>query len=439
MGIVFWTVFEHLINVFQGISCSAFIFLMLEYKSGKIQKLLSYSCCSILVYLALTISNRITAFEGIAIFVYSAILFVFAVFLFDGSVLKKLIISIIPVNALAVGSIFSTNAVSSFADVPILELMTEGSQYRLITVIISNAVFVSILAIIVFVSRRVSIELDNHEWVFIGVVLFISVITFNFIYNIVFEITSRTGKLNISLAVLGLVAINITIYVLLISLSKKNKVALENSLLKQQVRFQEMSSKEIKRQYEHLHKVRHDFNNMLKVIQSLNDSGKKEQIDEYIQEYQKTQNGAIQVVSTDNDYINAIVNSKVAEAKEFSIDVVLSVVQEIGKLNTLEICSLLGNMFDNAIEACKKCKGSKSIVLDISRRNSDYEILMRNSICASVLSNNPTLTTSKMDRENHGYGTKIINEIAGRNHGFADFYEDGDMFCCHVIVSFEEK
>lgn len=436
MKTIGWIVFEHIINIFQGLSCTAFLFLILHFTHSKLQKIISYLFCSALVYLALTLSNRFTEFEGIGIFVYSLILLAFSVFLFDGNILKKIIISIIPVNALAVGSIVSTNLVSSITGIAIIDLMTIESSNRLLTVLISNAVFFMILAIIVLTARKNNIELEPRDWKVVGIIIFISIITFYFIYNVAFEITTNVGKLNITFAVLGLTVLNIAAYVLLISLSRKNKLLMENMLLKQQIRFNEVNSKEIKRQYEQLNKLHHDFNNTLNIIQSLNSSGKGTQIDSFISEYLKTAHkNLVQIVTTDNDYINAILNSKISEAKSEGIEIVLSVVQLIGNVNTVDICSLLGNMFDNAIEACKKCNGSKKIILDIAQRNGSLEILMKNTINSSVLKDNPTLISSKSDRENHGYGIKIINEISERNHGIADFYESNDMFCCHVIVS----
>ena len=432
--------FEQSINIIQSLLCTAFLFVMLKLKKNIVHKAVSYLLCSALLYFFINVSNLITAFEGIAIFAYALLLFVFSIFLFDDVYLKRLIISLIPFNASAVGSIISTNLISSLTNKDVVELLNEGVKYRVLTVIISNAIFISILAIIVFITRKDNIELDTQDWMVIGIVLFISILTFYFIYNIAFEITSRIGKLYVTLAVLGLTMLNVTAYVLLISLSRKNKLVLENTLLKQQIKFDEVNSEEIKRKYEQLHKMRHDFNNTLSMIQSLNDSGKGEQINRLVSEYkQSTKRDIVQTVTTDNDYINAIVNSKISDAKSEGIEIVLSIIQHIGEVNTMAICSLLGNMFDNAIEACKKCQDDRKIILDISKRNGGLEIIMKNTISSSVLKDNPELITSKADKENHGYGTKIINEIAERNHGIADFYESGDMFCCHVIVSFDEK
>lgn len=430
--------FEQSINIIQSLLCTAFLFVMLKFKKN-CHKAPSYLLCSALLYIFINVSNLITAFEGIAIFAYALLFFIFSIFFFDDAYLKRLIISLIPFNASAVGSIISTNLISSLTNKDVVDLLNDGVKYRVLTVIISNVIFISILAIIVFMTRKDSIELGAQDWTVIGIVLFISILTFYFIYNIAFEITSRIGKLYITLAVLGLTMLNVAAYILLISLSRKNKLVLENTLLKQQIKFDEVNSEEIKRKYEQLHKMRHDFNNTLSMIQSLNDSGKGTQINCLISEYQQSaKRDIVQTVTTDNDYINAIVNSKISEAKSEDIEIVLSIIQHIGKVNTMAICSLLGNMFDNAIDACKKCQGDKKIILDILKRNIGLDILMKNTVHSSVLKDNPELITSKADKENHGYGTKIINEIAEHNHGIADFYESGDMFCCHVIVSFDE-
>lgn len=433
-------IFEQSVNVVQAFVCTAFVFLMQRFKKKVHYKAICYIICTALLLILFDICNNMTDFEGIAIFLYVLLLFGCSVVLFDDQNLKKLIISMIPLNALAIGSIVSTNIVSYFAEVQVYELMSENSPLRFQTVIISNVVSIGILMILILASGNSKIELDNHDWKIIGTILFISIITFYFIYNIAFEISSIIGKLHITLAVLGLTALNISAYVLLISLSRKNRLALENTLLKQQIHFGEINSQDIKRQYEQLHKMRHDFYNTLSVIQHLNMAGKSEQLDRYISEYlKKSYKDTIQTVTTDNDYINAIVSSKISEAKGEDIEVILSVIKHIDKINTMDICSLLGNMFDNAISACKKCHDRKKIILDISERNGSLEILMKNSVSSSVLKVNPTLATDKADKENHGYGTKIINEIAQRNHGIADFYEESCMFCCHVILSFEES
>ena len=72
--------FEQSINIIQSLLCTAFLFVMLKLKKNIVHKAVSYLLCSALLYFFINVSNLITAFEGIAIFAYALLLFVFYLF-----------------------------------------------------------------------------------------------------------------------------------------------------------------------------------------------------------------------------------------------------------------------------------------------------------------------------------------------------------------------
>lgn len=51
-----------------------------------------------------------------------------------------------------------------------------------------------------------------------------------------------------------------------------------------------------------------------------------------------------------------------------------------------------------------------------------------------LLAKNPHLRTTKKNKSSHGYGTKIICDIARKYHGKYDFYEEEGFFCCSVTL-----
>lgn len=59
-------------------------------------------------------------------------------------------------------------------------------------------------------------------------------------------------------------------------------------------------------------------------------------------------------------------------------------------------------------------------------------MLVRNSIPASVLNDNPTLKSTKTDSMEHGFGVKTIRAIAEKYGGSVDFYEEDLTFICRV-------
>lgn len=106
----------------------------------------------------------------------------------------------------------------------------------------------------------------------------------------------------------------------------------------------------------------------------------------------------------------------------------------IAASNPVDICNVIGNLFDNAIAACLKVKDNRRISLHIYDQGEETVFCMKNSIAHSVLEYNPDLKTEKDDPHSHGYGTRIIREIAQKHRGFADFYEEGNEFCCNVVM-----
>lgn len=59
---------------------------------------------------------------------------------------------------------------------------------------------------------------------------------------------------------------------------------------------------------------------------------------------------------------------------------------------------------------------------------------MKNTIDESVVTKNPYLHTIKKYKDVHGYGTKIIHDIARKYKGKCDFYEEDSFFCCSVTL-----
>lgn len=110
-------------------------------------------------------------------------------------------------------------------------------------------------------------------------------------------------------------------------------------------------------------------------------------------------------------------------------------VTDFSDINDVDLCSLLSNILDNAITACKNCQiDSKRIFINIISDEYKYVFCVKNSIPESVLQHNPDLITTKSDKDNHGMGVKIIRSIAAKYDGKVDYYEEDKEFCCSVIL-----
>ena len=432
---IVWLLFDLLVNLYQSFLFFFFGFNVINYKNIKLNKWIPIFFGTTILFIVVTSFNYIVAFEGAAAFIYSAIVFLFLLFFTNASVAKKILISLIPTSVMAIVTTFSLNFTSILFQQDIYDLMSISSFYRLFVIFLTMILLSVFLYILQKIIKRNDVFLTKIEWITIISVLAISIIIFLLLYLIVFSGINDTAKIYIACAVILIIITDITVYVLLIQLSKKHKIEIENKLLLQQHAFQTESTNEIMAQYNELQKTRHDFKNTLRVIQTLNREANSQEIDNYINEYLETQNRSVRIISTDNEYVNAIINSKIAIASKENIEITVNTISDIKCSNNIDLCNIIGNLFDNAIEACLLCESNRSIYLEISKEDENTVIFMQNSIRESVLDKNPNLTTTKKNKNRHGYGTKIIQDLANKYNGFADFYEEEGLFCCNVVLS----
>ena len=102
-------------------------------------------------------------------------------------------------------------------------------------------------------------------------------------------------------------------------------------------------------------------------------------------------------------------------------------------ISDVDICILLGNLLDNAIEASRG-NDRKEIELYIMKNQGELEIKVENRITVPVLGGNTGLKTTKKDKKNHGFGIVSVKNIVEKYHGLMDVYEKNGKFCVSVIL-----
>ena len=107
----------------------------------------------------------------------------------------------------------------------------------------------------------------------------------------------------------------------------------------------------------------------------------------------------------------------------------------VHRMSDIDLCRMLSNMLDNAIQYLSSVDFSKKeLLLKIFSQNERIIFLVRNTIFGSVLENNPKLSSNRKDEEGHGLGIRVIKEIAEKYDGTAQFYEESGFFCCMVSI-----
>lgn len=238
------------------------------------------------------------------------------------------------------------------------------------------------------------------------------------------------------LCIIFLFGINIVAF----SLYDNVVIALESrmaeKIVMQQNQFYEKQFETMKTSIENTRAVRHDLINHLYIIQSLNQKKETDKINEYLEETLKAFDNKKVVLRSGNLIIDSIVNFKVQEAEQKKIKMKIEVsVPERLSVTSFDMTVMLGNLFDNAINAVSK--------LEESKKGIDFEMHYRKGLLVIKMSNNfqgiipykdGKIVTSKADKENHGMGLSNIKNTVKKYQGRMEIAHTEGVFSVTAIL-----
>lgn len=433
MTITLWTIFEILINFYQGGLETWFIYRFLmprSHERAKIWAVIFAVCEGCLV----TAFNYFTVFEGFGSALYWASLLVFAFCFFSDNAVKKFLsISLSQVAILLITSL-ELNVVSSFFKISLRELVVEQSLLRFVTLIMIQISIFIVFRLILMAFKHTD-DYTASDWVTIIAVLIISFSLVMVIHEL--SLSADDGhRLYINLSYMLVFVLNILIFWIINSLIKKNRKLKEMEIVKLREQYLEQFIGNAESQYDAMRKLRHDIKDKYETVNELLKVQKIDETRKFISESFDLIEKSESYVKTKNNIVNAIVNAKLTMASSLGIKISCITVSDFEGIKGTDLCDLLSNTLENAITACKEIAddANKFLYLKIDRETDTYTFLIKNSIDHSVMDSNPRLTTTKADKKQHGLGTSIIREIARKYNGRCDFYESEGMFCCQVTL-----
>lgn len=198
-----------------------------------------------------------------------------------------------------------------------------------------------------------------------------------------------------------------------------------------------------KRHYEQLReldretrKFRHDLKNHFFVLAGFLQEGKQEQAKNYLEEMTGQFSEVQKVISTGSDIMDSILNDKFRECEEKKIFMkVEGILHAPLLISDYDICTILVNALDNAVEACEHMtREQKWVKVSIGMYQDYLHLIVRNSYEGEM-----RLKTRKRDRHNHGFGLENLQESVKKNAGKVKMSAEDGRFELDVLVkAFEE-
>ena len=200
----------------------------------------------------------------------------------------------------------------------------------------------------------------------------------------------------------------------------------QNKLLKNQV-------EEVQHIYMTMRGWRHDYHSHLQSLKVKLNQGQIEEAAKYLNELEEDLDDIHQLVESGNLNVDAILNSKLSLAIEQEIDVNVKVASpEKLPLSDIDCCVLLGNLIDNAIEACEKVEENKFIRLYIGIYKKQLYMSITNATNEVVRKYDEEYISKK--RGNHGHGLKRINKVVEKYNGYINRKNEPGVFVCEIML-----
>lgn len=185
------------------------------------------------------------------------------------------------------------------------------------------------------------------------------------------------------------------------------------------------SSEELLRQtdenIDELRKIRHDIKNWIANMRLLLGSGQYDELREFFGSVEERVNVPLSGFDCGNKIVNAIVNLELRKARDMSVrlDAKAAVPREL-PFSGSDLCSLLTNLIDNALEgAARGGRTDEPVKVGMRLAADGYLYITVSNPVSSAESKKELLSarTTKKDPLLHGYGTRIADEIVRRYNG----------------------
>lgn len=193
--------------------------------------------------------------------------------------------------------------------------------------------------------------------------------------------------------------------------------------------------REVENMYRQIRGWRHDYRNHIQMMKVLAANGNMDALKVYLDELDTDLNTVDTVVKTGNPMADAILNSKISLARSRNIPTQVDAHIPVKlKMSELDLCCIIGNLFDNAMEASLALPEEKRLIrVYMDMKGTQLYISFTNFTAAKKLSKvGRGFKTSK--GEGHGFGLVRMDDIVSRYDGYLSRNSEDGAFTTEILI-----
>ena len=203
---------------------------------------------------------------------------------------------------------------------------------------------------------------------------------------------------------------------------------------------------EVENIYKQMRGWKHDYHNHLQAIKAYISTGQIDELLGFCDKLEEDLKSVDTVIKTGNVMLDAILNSKLSLAKQRNIEVnAKAAVPEKLQITDVDLCVLIGNLLDNAMEACVKTQDTVDLEFDrpfirvyIGMKGYHLYICVTNSVYGEVKKSGSRFISTK-NSPTHGFGLIRIDKVCEKYSGYCKRNSEPGVFSTEILLPVKEK
>jgi sensor histidine kinase regulating citrate/malate metabolism len=219
---------------------------------------------------------------------------------------------------------------------------------------------------------------------------------------------------------------------------KYNEIKRNNEIYKLELDLYREHIREKEKTVQEFRKAEHDFKYKLVCLKDYAQRGAYEELNRYIDSLLEIKStGSFSYVDTDNPLIDTLLNFKYELARQHNIT--FNIEAEVPNrlpFDDTDLCIILGNSIDNAIEANDYVSEElRFIKLTMKYENGNLIIIMENAFDGNIIKDrHGHIISRKEDKNNHGIGLNSIKHSLDKYNGYMDIKLEYNVYILKLIM-----
>jgi sensor histidine kinase regulating citrate/malate metabolism len=192
---------------------------------------------------------------------------------------------------------------------------------------------------------------------------------------------------------------------------------------------------EVENIYKQMRGWRHDYHHHIQTMKAYRSLNENDKIDAYLNSLETDLTSVDTLIKSGNVMVDASLNSKLSLAINRKINInAKAIVPKNISVSEIDLCVIVGNLLDNAIEACLRIEDEEKRFIRL------YMDLKRDNLYLSVTNSSAGRAGKRDGRyvsekgENHGFGLLRADKIVDKYDGYIKSRDEENAFTTEVLL-----